>query len=437
MVDSGAGLNREAGSTAVAALLSMAACGSSNNGDDAKGSDSKALTIAWWGNQDRNEKQDKVDKAFAAANEGVTIDGQPSEWGGYWEKLATAAAGDSMPDVIAMDYSYVNEYVENGLVIPIDDYISDGTIDTSNIADSVLDSGKKDDKQYFISMGSSSPAMIYNKTLLDEAGITLPEDGMTVDEFKDIAKQVYEKTGVKTNFRYNEASELLEYVMRGEGKTLFEEDKLGVDAADVEEYFDVYEEGVKEGWHIAPETFAQITPGSVDQDPVVFGTDPAAKSWVSFKFTSQLPAMQALTEDDLALAPWPAADVKKANYIKPGMFWAISKDCKNPKLAAEFINYYTNNEEAAKIMGTDRGLPVSSAMLETITPDLSENDQEVATFLQDVVTPNSSAINPPSPAAASAVNSELLPDFEQQIAYGKISAKDAAAQFVEQANGEY
>ncbi|OZG67481.1 ABC transporter substrate-binding protein [Bifidobacterium eulemuris] len=423
-----------AGATAVATLMAMAACGSSNESGDA--SDSQNLTIAWWGNQDRNEKQDAVDKAFEAANEGVSIDGQPSEWSDYWQKLSTSAAGDSMPDVIAMDYSYFNEYVENGLIIPLDEYIEDGTIDTTNIDESILASGQKDGSQYLISSGSSSPAMIYNKTLLDEAGIEMPEE-MDLDEFKALAKEVYEKTGVKTNFRYYEASELLEYVMRGEGKTLFEDEGLGVTAEDVEPYFDVYEEGISEGWHISPEVFAEITAGSVDQDPVVYGSDPSSMSWVSFKFTSQMPAMQALTDDDLALAPWPAADVTAANYIKPGQFWAISKSCENPQLAAEFINYYTNNEEAVTTMGTDRGLPVSSAMMTVLEEQLSADEQEIATFLNDVVTPNSSAINPPSPAAASTVNSQTLPEIEENILYGAITAKDAAATFVEEANAAY
>ena len=423
-----------AGTTAIAALVSMAACGSSNgsSGD----SESKNLTIAWWGNQDRNEKQDKVNKAFEAANEGVTIDGQPSEWGDYWQKLSTAAAGDSMPDIIAMDYSYINEYVDNGLIIPIDEYVKDGTIDTSNIDDSVLKSGQVDGKQYLISAGSSARAMIYNKTLLDSVGLTVPDE-MTLDEFEKLAKEVYEKTGVKTNFRYYEAAELLEYVMRGEGKVLYEEDGLGVNAKDVEPYFQVYEDGIKEGWHISPEVFTEIKVGSTDQDPLVYGSDPSSKSWVSFKGSAQMLSLQSLTDDDLALAPWPASDVKKADYIQPGQFWAISKSCKNPKLAAEFINYYTNNEDAVRAMLTDRGVPINSKMLEAVSDDLTDDDKEVAAFLSDVVSPNSSPMNPPSPAAASTINTETLPSIEENILYGKTTAKDAAKQFIEEGNAAY
>lgn len=418
---------------AAATMFSMAACGSSN---DSKDGGSNELTVAWWGNQSRNEKQDKLDAAFQAANQGVTVKGQASQWSDYWTKLQTNAAGKSMPDVIAMDYSYLQQYVNNGLLEPLDEYISNGTIKTDGIDQGVLDSGKLDGKQYAISSGSSSPAMIVNQTVLDKAGITMPEH-VTVDQFKDIAKQVYEKTGYKTNFRYYEASELLEYILRGEGKTLFGDGKLGVTAEDVEPYFQVYEDGIKEGWHIDTGTFSTIDTSSIEQDPLVNGTDPSARSWVSFKFTSQLGALQKATTDgaQYKLYPWPSSDVAKSDYIKPGQFWAISKSSKNKELAAKFIDYYTNNEEAVKIMGTDRGIPVNNNMLDKIKGDLSEADQAGVEFLTTEVAKNSSTINPPAPAGASEVNGkDVLWVTEEAVLMGKINASQAATQFVDLAN---
>ena len=421
---------------AAATMFSMAACGSSNGSSDGG---NKELTVAWWGNQSRNDKQNKVDEAFAA-KEGVKVSGQPSQWADYWSKLQVNAAGKSMPDVFAMDYSYLQQYVDNGLLEPLDSYISSGAIDTSKIDKGVVDSGKLDGKQYAISMGSSSPAMIVNQTVLDQAGITLPEH-VTVDEFKAIAKQVYEKTGYKTNFRYYEASELMEYILRGEGKTLFgnNDGKLGVTAADVEDYFKVYEDGIKEGWHLDTGVFASIDPSSIEQDPLVYGTDPGSRSWVSFKFTSQLSALKkaasANGNPELKLYAWPSSDVKKSDYIKPGQFWVMAKSSKNKDLAAKYINYYTNNEDPAKTMGTDRGLPVNSDMVKAIEGDLSEGDKAAMEFINSEVIPNSSTINPPAPAGASKVNGkDVLGTIEESVLMGKIGASEAATQFVDQAN---
>ncbi|BDR52599.1 putative ABC transporter substrate-binding protein YesO [Bombiscardovia nodaiensis] len=419
-----------------AALVSMTACGSSNGGSGKSGSkaESGTLSVAWWGNQDRNARQAKVNQAFEAAHKDVKVQGQFFEWNDYWKKLSTQVAGHQMPDVIAMDYSYLKQYVDNGQLLELDKYISDGTIKTAGISKDVLASGQMKGKQYAISLGSSSPAMIYNKTVLDKAGLTMPQS-LTLDEFEKMSKTVYEKTGYKTNFRYYEASELLEYVLRGEGKTLFKDKELGVSASELKPYFQVYQNGIDQGWHLSPTLFTEIQTGSVEQDPVVYGTSPDRQSWVSFKFTSQLPAMQKVAKDqDLELAPWPSANLKKANYVKPGMFYAISKTCKNPDLAAKYIDFYTNNDEAVKDMLTDRGLPIAEHSLKTVTPMLSADEQKVVKFLQDVVIPNSSKINPPSPSAATTVNTQTLPQVEEALLYKKTDATAAAKQFHDEAN---
>lgn len=416
-----------------ATLISMAACGGGSKGGDSS-ADSGELSVAWWGNQDRNARQAKVNKAFEEANKGVKVKGSFFEWNDYWKKLSTQVAGKQMPDVVAMDYSYLQQYVENGQLQALDDYISDGTIKTKGIDKNVLNSGKMNGKTYALSLGSSSPALIYNKKVLDQAGLTMPKS-MTLDEFEKMSKTVCEKTGYKTNFRYYEASELLEYVLRGEGKTLFKSKKLGVDAADLKPYFKVYQDGIDQGWHLGPDVFTEIQTGSVEQDPLVYGNDPGRRSWVSMKFTSQLTALQKVNKDaDLELAPWPSSNLKKANYVKPGMFFSISKSCKNPKLAAEYIDFYTNNEQAVKAMLTDRGLPIASESLKAITPMLSPEEKKVITFMNDVVIPQSSAINPPSPASAATVNTQTLPQIEEALLYRKINAEGAAKQFEDEAN---
>ena len=65
----------------------------------------KNLTVAWWGNQVRNERTQSALDKYSELNPGVVLDGQFSEWGDYWNKLATASAGNSIPDVIQMDYA--------------------------------------------------------------------------------------------------------------------------------------------------------------------------------------------------------------------------------------------------------------------------------------------------------------------------------------------
>ena len=68
-----------------------------------------AMTMFWWGNQVRNERTQAALDLYSETN-GVKLDGQFAEWSDYWNKLATSAAGHAMPDVVQMDYMYLNQY---------------------------------------------------------------------------------------------------------------------------------------------------------------------------------------------------------------------------------------------------------------------------------------------------------------------------------------
>ena len=127
------------------------------------------LTFTWWGNQLRNDRTQEVLDMYSAANPGVTFDAQPAQWSDYWTKLATAAAGNALPDLIQMGYtSALEQYVDNGLLEDLGPYVESGLLDVSAIDQSILDSGSVDGKLYAICSGQNAPALIYNKTLTDE-----------------------------------------------------------------------------------------------------------------------------------------------------------------------------------------------------------------------------------------------------------------------------
>lgn len=416
-----------------ASLTLVGACGS---GGSKKADSDQHLTISWWGNQERNERTKKINDLFIKQNKGVKIDGQFAEFADYYQKLSVSAAGKTMPDIMQIELAHFQQFKDNGLLLDMDKYIKDKTIDVSNVDKKVVDQGKIDGGMYGLTNATNAPALIYDKTLTDELGITIPND-MTIKQFEDISRQINQKSGYKTNFRYYEPSDQMEYMVRAHGRVLYQKGKLGVkSASELEPFFKVYEDGIKEGWHLDPKVFTELKISSVEQDPLVYGTNPASMSWCSFRYSSQLVAYQAVAPKghQLALAPWPSDNVAKSDYLKPSQLWVISKNSKNPDLAAKWINFYTNNMDANKIELTDRGLPINKKVLDAIKPELTQPDKDSIDFVQKVVTPHSTTINPPAPNGVTEVDSKVLPALEENVCYGKITAKEAAKQFYEQAN---
>ena len=423
------GSNTASASTAADAATSEAAADSNTSGE-------KKLTVTWWGNQTRNERTISTLNLYAEQNAGVTFDPQVAEWADYWNKLATASAGKALPDIIQMDYKYLDQYIKNGLLTDLTPYVEDGTLDVSNIDEGILNAGKgSDGGLYAICIGENAPALVYNKTLLDENGITV-KDNMTVDEFKALCKEVYEKTGYKSNYYYNQGENNLEYVLRAKDITLFENGKLGAASADdFNQYFGVFEDGIKEGWMLSASSFAERNIGTIEQDPLVYGSDPANRSWCTFLWTNSLSAIKAAAPEgmELGITTWPSDDAKKSNYLKPGQFFCVSSDSKDPVEAAKVIDFFTNSVDANKILLAERGVPASTVVADAIAPDLDAGTQSGMAFIKNVIAPNCSQINAAPPEGTSEVVN-LLKQLEEQLCYGQITAQEASEQFFTQGN---
>ena len=89
-------------------------------------------------------------------------------WNDYWQKLATQAAGQNLPDLIQMDYRFIFEYARRQQLAALDEFVGN-QIALDDFDPNQLDSGKVDGKLYGISMGANSMTHVYNQALLAEA----------------------------------------------------------------------------------------------------------------------------------------------------------------------------------------------------------------------------------------------------------------------------
>ena len=433
--------------------LSLAACGpassSAASGPAAETSETAgtseapaaggetAMTFSWWGNQVRNEGTQAVIDLYTEQNPGVTIDGQFSVWNDYWTKLATASAGHNLPDVIQMDATYLQQYANNGLIVDLQPYVDSGVIDVSNIPESALDLGRVNGGLYAINIATTGPSLVYNKTLLDGAGITVP-DNMTIAQFEDLCREIHEKTGYKTALGYGTA-DLLKFWLRGQGLSLYNEagDAMGVNSyEDLLPYFQFYETGINEGWLIGSEVYAETANGSMEQNPLVYGSSPEMMSWCGNPFSNQVVSLQAAADAqgiELGITTLPSNNLTASNYLLPSMYLSISTDSANPDEAAKFIDFWTNSVEANELLLGERGTPVNTEVANAIAPKLDEVTRMSNNYVTNVLSPNSSVMSPLVPDGANEFEA-VHASIQEAICYGSISAEDAAKQLYEEGN---
>ena len=152
-------------------------------------------------------------------------------------------------------------------------------------------------------------------------------------------------------------------------------------------------------------------------------------------YSNQLNAVQAAAPEgvEIGITTWPTDSLEKSNYLKPSQFFAVTTDCENPEEAVKVLDYLTNSVEANEVLLAERGVPISKTVSEAIMPSLDEPNQKAVEYINNVVTPTCSTINPPAPNGANEVY-DLMKNLEEQVLYGQISAADAAQQLFDDGN---
>ena len=413
------------GDGTASAATGEAADAAAASGDSGK----TVLNVLWWGSQTRHELTTAMLEKFEELNPDIDVVMDYSDWDGYWTKLPAQVAGGQTPDVFQMDYAYLAQYVQNGVLADLTPYIEDGSLDMSNVEQSILDSGSIDGKTYAISTGTNAPVMLYRKDITDELGLELPMNP-TLTEYMDVAKAVYEATGLRDTFITGCTAANLNFYLRNYGMNYYNDEGDGLGFDDPQYLVDMWQlalDAQNEGWGMKPgeETAATAFDSMVND------------AWSRQQNSNELQAYRDATGMDISMVMIPTTEdaTTPNSYLKPAMYWCVGADSDVKDAAIRFIDFFTNNEACYDIVGIERAVPISSAMREYVTPTLDEVSQEVVEFIDYVSQPDmTSPIMNPDPSASTEVE-ELMDQYSEQVRYGEITdLATTAQQFMDEAN---
>lgn len=396
-----------------------------SSGETGKTAGGQKVVMSWWGNQIRNKRTTEALSLFTEET-GIETEGQFYQWDDYWNKMATSAAGNSLPDIIQMDRSYIAQYVSSGEIIDLTPYIESGAINTDHIEESVMTTGMVDGKVYGMVAGLSCPCILYNKTLTDSLGIEI-KNNMTIDEFITVAREVTEKTGYRANLV---ASNFWSSWARGEGIPIVEA-KAPVDS--YEAYisgFQVLEDGIKDGWHLTPDC---IDTSATETDPLVYGSDPSTMAWCTNNGGSNLlPSFQNAAPDgmEIGITTIPTNNPKASNSLGVSQYFCISSDCKDVDAAVALIDWLINSEDCNNILLAERGVPASSAIADRISSKMDAPSALGMDYVVNVIEVNCSPMDPPVPDGYSEI-SNTMTKLAEAVGYGEMTAGEAAKEYYE------
>jgi ABC-type glycerol-3-phosphate transport system substrate-binding protein len=140
----------------------------------------------------------KIIQQFQTENPGVTVSLEDFPFAQYYEKLTTAFAGGSGPDVYWIDVRTA-EFAKRGALLPLDKYVTDDWL--SDVIPVALKEGEWNGKRYSVPMHELANGIFVNKALFAQAGISVPhdlQDAWTWSQLRDIALKLTDRSGGTT-----------------------------------------------------------------------------------------------------------------------------------------------------------------------------------------------------------------------------------------------
>jgi raffinose/stachyose/melibiose transport system substrate-binding protein len=151
---------------------------------------------------DQSAVADQLYASFTEANPNVTITREAIETDQMRDTVNTAVSSGTGPDVIFYDAGpgYAGVLVDAGLLLPLDDYAAEYGW-TEEIAAPAIEGTTIDGKLYGMPLQTDLIGMYYNKTLLDQEGLTVPT---TLDEMLTFCGAATEKGYIPIAFANSE-----------------------------------------------------------------------------------------------------------------------------------------------------------------------------------------------------------------------------------------
>jgi len=383
------------------------------------------IRMGWWGNDDRAARTLAVIELFEAAYPDISVIGEPN--GGtpdHFQIIDTQLASNNAPDIIQFGGNWPDykQYLE-----PLNGYLGQQLmIDTPETFDqtALIPATDADGNLFAISLGTNTLVLAYNKTVIEAAGVALPEDNMTWEELLDYGRELKaalpEGVAPFVDNGMNQAN-YLSYFYTQQGTPIWTNDDGGTSYATVESaqaWIQMWADMRAEGLIPDADTTYTYTEDGPDSSALVGGDAVIALMW-----SNQAASYQAAMTDELGLTTLPAGG-EPAYAIQMSQYLGVNKDSANKEAATLFINFFVTSPEAGAILQTNRGIPSSPVVREAISETATPTDAAVYR-IYNVIADRTIPQGPNLPNDQEFVNELEL--IGQAVAYGTSSVEQAAA----------
>ncbi len=407
----------------------LAACGTSGGEAPAPESTNPVeLSVFWWGAEARAKATEDALKLYTAKYPFVTFKTTWQGNQGYYDKLATLAAGGNAPDLFQIDDGALSEYAERNVTLDLTPYKNSGKLDVAKFPESLWKYAEVGGKLAGVPTGENTPGMIYDKQLCTELGVAEPKTGMSWDDLITWAADITTKSGGKVFGTMDPSADYkaLWMWLRQQGKELYGNKVMGVSKEDLTKWFDLWKGARDRKAAPTADLIHEANAGDVTKQLVVTG-----KAGTSFLWANQLADTQKLTKRTLGVVAYPGNP--NAQWARAAMYFSVARSSERKDRAVDVINFLVNSPEVGKLWGADRGLSANLDVRKSVSDGLTDAVTKNA-FAFETDLAKSFGQAPPVPPKGHVKVRALLITHAESVQYGKATSAAAAEAFIKEAD---
>ncbi len=366
---------------------SAATTGAAEAGTEtASASDGSALQVDIWDNNQLDGLQQIADEWTKTS--GVPVKINVITWDQYWTLLEAGASGGQMPDVFWMHSNTAQMYMENDMLLNLDDYIAkDDAIDLSNYYDGIVSLYSSNGHQYALPKDHDTIALLYNQAIFDKYGVDTPTDDWTWEDVYNASKAITDAGKADGVYGYamntsNNQDGWYNFIYDYGGQVITDDHKgttIGSDAS-------------KAGMEMVRKILTTAVPQTMVAES---GTDSLFQSnvvgmitqgsWMVNSFYS------AEGHENYKWAVLPYADVNgngscdaaERQSCYNGLGWAIAANTEHPDEAYSLISYFASEEGQKKQAELGVTMAAYKGMSDAFTSAFDGMDLSAFTKIED------------------------------------------------------
>jgi oligogalacturonide transport system substrate-binding protein len=394
----------------------------------------RVLRFAWWGGAARHGATLKAIALFERRHPGLKIKAEYMGFNGYLERLTTQIAGGSEPDVMQINWAWLAMFSKRGTgFTDLNPYRHLLSVDQFSAED--LRMGLVAGKLNAMPVSYTARVLLWNAAAFERAGLALPR---TWDELFAAGPAFKARLGDKTYPLDGELYDMIllsqAWVQQRHGTPFIDPQttRVAMTPETALDWVRTYRRLVDE--HVATPLPLRASLGGAEK-PTEQQPDWVQGRWAGNYTWDSVIGLRGSTLDPaqrLALGDFPSLPGARESGIfgRPTVMYTVGRNCKQPELAARFVDFMLSDTEAAALLGRTRGAPASASALATLRaanglPPLELKAHELIQSLKQA-----GRIPLPAPLFEHARIHKFMREVFETVAYRKTSDADAARRLV-------